>query len=156
MRITQYKTKLTEDKKVKLEKERSKNCPEINKVVNSPDLVLKVARGFLGMHEDTEEYGYMLCLNTKMCLTSVFQISHGTVNSAMMGAREIFQKALLANAVNIIVMHNHPSGDCNPSMEDIQVTERLVKAGEIIGVQVLDHIIVGENSYYSLKANGRM
>ena len=156
MRITQYKTKLTEDKKVKLEKERSKNCPEINKVVNSPDLVLKVARDFLGMHEDTEEYGYMLCLNTKMCLTSVFQISHGTVNSAMMGAREIFQKALLANAVNIIVLHNHPSGDCNPSMEDIKVTERLVKAGEIIGIQVLDHIIVGENSYYSLKANGRM
>lgn len=156
MRITQYKTKLTEDKKVKLEKERSKNCPEINKVVNSPDLVLKVARDFLGMHEDTEEYGYMLCLNTKMCLTSVFQISHGTVNSAMMGAREIFQKALLANAVNIIVMHNHPSGDCNPSMEDIKVTERLVKAGEIIGVQVLDHIIVGGDSYYSLKANGCM
>lgn len=156
MRITQYKTKLTEDKKVTLEKERSKNCPEINKVVNSPDLVVKVARDFLGMHKDTEEYGYMLCLNTKMCLTSVFQISHGTVNSAMMGAREIFQKALLANAVNIIVMHNHPSGDCNPSMEDIKVTERLVKAGEIVGVQVLDHIIVGGDSYYSLKASGQM
>lgn len=156
MRITQYKTKLTEDKKVKLEKERSKNCPEINKVVNSPDLVVKVARDFLGMHEDTEEYGYMLCLNTKLCLTSVFQISHGTVNSAMMGAREIFQKALLANAVSIIVMHNHPSGDCTPSIEDIKVTERLVKAGEIVGVQVLDHMIIGGSSYYSLKANGQM
>lgn len=156
MRITQYKTKLTEDKKVKLEKERSKNCPEINKVVNSPDLVVKVARDFLGMHEDTEEYGYMLCLNTKMCLTSVFQISHGTVNSAMMGAREIFQKALLANAVSIIVMHNHPSGDCTPSIEDIKVTERLVKAGEIVGVQVLDHMIIGGSSYYSLKASGQM
>lgn len=156
MRITQYKTKLTEDKKVKLEKERSKNCPEINKVVNSPDLVVKVARDFLGMHEDTEEYGYMLCLDTKLCLTSVFQISHGTVNSAMMGAREIFQKALLANAVSIIVMHNHPSGDCTPSIEDIKVTERLVKAGEIVGVQVLDHMIIGGSSYYSLKASGQM
>ena len=156
MRITQYKTKLTEDKKVKLEKERSKNCPEIDKVVNSPDRVLAVARDFLGMHEDTEEYAYMLCLDTKMCLKSVFQISHGTVNSAMMGAREIFQKALLANAVSIIVMHNHPSGDCTPSMEDVKVTERLVKAGEIVGIQVLDHMIISDRGYYSLKANGRM
>lgn len=156
MRITQYKTKLTEDKKVTLEKEKSKNCPHINKTVNSPDHVLSVARDFLGMHEDTEEYGYMLCLNTKLCLTSVFQISHGTVNSAMMGPREIFQKALLANAVSIIVLHNHPSGDCTPSIEDIRVTERLVQAGDMIGIQVLDHMIVGGNSYYSLKANGRM
>lgn len=157
MRITQYKTKLTEDKKVTLEKERSKNCPQIDKVVNSPDKVLSVARDFLRMHEDSEEYAYMLCLNTKCVLTSVFQISHGTVNGAMMGAREIFQKALLANAVSIIVMHNHPSGDCMPSMEDLKVTERLVKAGELIGVQVLDHVIIGSgNSYYSLKANGRM
>lgn len=156
MRITQYKTKLTEDKKVTLEKERSKNCPQIDKVVNSPDKVLQVARDFLRMHEDSEEYAYMLCLNTKCVLTSVFQISHGTVNGAMMGAREIFQKALLANAVSIIVMHNHPSGDCTPSMEDLKVTERLVKAGEMIGVQVLDHVIVGGDSHYSMKANGRM
>lgn len=156
MRITQYKTKLTEDKKVTLEKERSKNCPQIDKVVNSPDKVLQVARDFLRMHEDSEEYAYMLCLNTKCVLTSVFQISHGTVNGAMMGAREIFQKALLANAVSIIVMHNHPSGDCTPSTEDVKVTERLVKAGELIGIQLLDHVIVGGDSYYSLKANGRM
>lgn len=158
MRIIQYKTKLTEDKKVTLEKERSKNCPQIDRVVNSPDKVLQVARDFLRMHEDSEEYAYMLCLNTKCVLTSVFQVSHGTVNGAMMGAREIFQKALLANAVSIIVMHNHPSGDCKPSMEDIKVTERLVKAGEIVGVQVLDHVIIGggNTSYYSLKANGHM
>lgn len=158
MRITQYKTKLTEDRKVKLEKERSKNCPHIDKSINSPDKVLGVARDFLGMHEDTEEHAYMLCLNNKLVLTSVFEISHGTVNSAMMGAREIFQKALLANAVNIIVMHNHPSGDCNPSIEDIKVTQRLVQAGEIIGVNVMDHVIIGggNTSYYSLKGNGQL
>jgi DNA repair protein RadC len=108
------------------------------------------------MHEDSEEYAYILCLNTKNVLTSVFQVSHGNVNSAIMGPREIFQKALLANAVSIIVMHNHPSGDCTPSPEDIKVTERLVNAGYMIGVEVLDHVIIGGNSYYSLKANGRM
>lgn len=156
MRITQYKTVLTEDRKVKLEKEKSKNCPLISKAVNSPDKVLQVARDFLRMHENSEEYAYMLCLNTKLCLTSVFQVSHGTVNGAMMGAREIFQKALLANAVNIIVMHNHPSGDCKPSMEDLKVTERLVKAGDLIGIQVLDHVIIGGDEYYSLKEHGQM
>lgn len=158
MRITQYKTVLTEERKVKLEKEKSKNCPMIDSTINSPDKVLSVARDFLRMHEDSEEHAYMLCLNTKLVLTSVFQISHGTVNSAMMGAREIFQKALLANAVHIIVLHNHPSGDCNPSIEDIKVTERLVKAGEIVGVSVMDHVIIGggNTNYYSLKGGGHM
>lgn len=158
MRITQYKTVLTEDRKVKLEKEKSKNCPMIDSTINSPDKVLSVARDFLRMHEDSEEHAYMLCLNTKLVLTSVFQISHGTVNSAMMGAREIFQKALLANAVHIVVLHNHPSGDCNPSIEDIKVTERLVKAGEIVGVSVMDHVIIGggNTNYYSLKGGGHM
>lgn len=158
MRITQYKTVLTEERKVKLEKEKSKNCPMIDSMINSPDKVLSVARDFLRMHEDSEEHAYMLCLNTKLVLTSVFQISHGTVNGAMMGAREIFQKALLANAVNIIVMHNHPSGDCNPSIEDIKVTERLVKAGDIVGVSVMDHVIIGggNTNYYSLKGGGHM
>lgn len=158
MRITQYKTVLTEERKVKLEKEKSKNCPMIDSTINSPDKVLSVARDFLRMHEDSEEHAYMLCLNTKLVLTSVFQISHGTVNGAMMGAREIFQKALLANAVNIIVMHNHPSGDCNPSIEDIKVTERLVKAGDIVGVSVMDHVIIGggNTNFYSLKGGGHM
>lgn len=158
MRITQYKTVLTEERKVKLEKEKSKNCPMIDSTINSPDKVLSVARDFLRMHEDSEEHAYMLCLNTKLVLTSVFQISHGTVNSAMMGAREIFQKALLANAVHIVVLHNHPSGDCNPSIEDIKVTERLVKAGDIVGVSVMDHVIIGggNTNYYSLKGGGHM
>lgn len=158
MRITQYKTVLTEERKVKLEKEKSKNCPMIDSTINSPDKVLSVARDFLRMHEDSEEHAYMLCLNTKLVLTSVFQISHGTVNGAMMGAREIFKKALLANAVNIIVMHNHPSGDCNPSIEDIKVTERLVKAGDIVGVSVMDHVIIGggNTNFYSLKGGGHM
>lgn len=158
MRITQYKTKLTEDRKVELTKERSKNCPQIDKVMNRPEVVIQVARDFLRMHEDTEEHAYMLCLNNKLVLTSVFEVSHGNVNSAIMGAREIFQKALLANAVCIIVLHNHPSGDCTPSMEDIRVTERLVKAGEIVGIEVLDHVIIGggNTNHYSLKANGRM
>lgn len=96
----------------------------------------------------------MVCLNTKLDMTSVFEISHGNVNSSVVGVREVFQKALLANAVNIILIHNHPSGDCTPSREDIDITKRLKEAGQILGVDVLDHIIVGDNRYSSLKERG--
>ena len=109
---------------------------------------------FLHMHEETEEYLYMICLNVKLDMTSVFELSHGNVSSSVVGIREMFQKALLANAVNIIVMHNHPSGDPTPSREDIAVTKRMKEAGQLLGVDVLDHIIIGENRYTSLKEKG--
>ena len=153
MRVTKYTTKLTADRKSVLEKDYSVNYPGLNNMMNSPEAVVSLAKGFLHMHEETEEYMYMLCLNTKLKLTGVFEISHGNVKSSIVGTREVFQKALLGNAVSIILIHNHPSGDCKPSREDINVTKRLVEAGRIVGVDVLDHIIVGE-SYCSLKEKG--
>ena len=155
VRLIKYKTKLTENKRVTLEKEVSTNCPDLSYAIKSPDDAVSIGRGFMRIHEEPEEYMYMICMNTKLDMTSVFEISHGNVNSSIVGAREIFQKALLANAVSIILMHNHPSGDPAPSREDIAVTERIVEAGKIIGIQVLDHIIVGD-SYVSLKENGYM
>lgn len=153
MRVTKYKTKLTSDRKAVLEKDYSINYPELDNMMNSPEKVAKLAKGFLRMHEETEEYMYMLCLNTKLLLTGVFEVSHGNVNSSIVGVREVFQKALLGNAVSIILIHNHPSGDCTPSREDITITKRLVEAGKIVGVEVLDHIIIGQQ-YCSLKEKG--
>lgn len=154
MRVVKYKTKLTEDKKAVLEKEVSFNCPEVERKMNSPEKVALLGRNVLCMHEETEEYLYMICLNNKLDMTSVFELSHGNVNSSVVGIREMFQKALLANAVNIIVMHNHPSGDPTPSREDISVTERMKEAGKLLGVNVLDHIIIGGYRYTSLKEKG--
>lgn len=153
MRVVKYKTKLTEDRKAVLEKDYSVNYPELDNMMNSPEKVVKLAKGFLRMHEETEEYMYMICLNAKLLMTGVFEISHGNVNSSIVGAREVFQKALLGNAVSIILIHNHPSGVCKPSREDINVTNRLVEAGKIIGIDVLDHIIIGKE-YCSLKEKG--
>lgn len=150
MRVVKYKTKLVEGRKAVLEKDYSVNYPEMDNMMNSPETVVRLAKGFLRMHEETEEHMYMLCLNTKLKLTGVFEVSHGNVNSSIVGAREVFQKALLGNAVSIILIHNHPSGDCTPSRQDIEVTKRLVEAGKIVGIDVLDHIIVGQ-SYTSLK-----
>ena len=153
MRIVKYKTKLTEDKKAVLEKEYAVNYPELDRKMSSPEKVVRLARDFLHIHEEAEEYLYMLCTNVKLELTSVFELSHGTVNSSVVGVREIFQKALLANAVNIILIHNHPSGDPTPSREDVNITKRVKEAGQIIGIDILDHIIVGD-SYTSLKEKG--
>ena len=153
MRLTKYKTRLTADGKAVLEKEVSVNTQAVDKVMNSPEKLNRLAR-YLRLHEETEEYLYMVCLNTKLHLTSVFEISHGNVNSSVAGVREIFQKALLANAVSIIMMHNHPSGDCTPSREDIEVTKKLIEAGRIMGIDVLDHIVVGRDSYSSLRDKG--
>lgn len=154
MRVVKYKTKMTEDRKAVLEKEMSVNYPEIDRRMNSPEKVARLARIALRMHEHTEEYLYMICLNTKLEMTSVFELSRGNVNSSVVGIREMFQKALLANAVSIIVMHNHPSGDPKPSKEDIEVTKRMIEAGHMIGVDVLDHLVIGNDRYVSLKEKG--
>ena len=154
VRMVKYKTKLTEGKRVTLEKEVSMNCPDLVSIIRSPEDAANVGRGFMRIHEESEEYLYLICMNTKNRVIGVFEVSHGNVNSSVFGVREIFQKALLANAVSIIVMHNHPSGDPTPSREDIEVTKRLAEAGKILGVQVLDHIIVGDGAFSSLKEKG--
>lgn len=153
VRMVKYKTRLTETKRVELEKEFSMNRPDLVSFIRSPEDAAAVGKGFMRIHEEPEEYMYMLCLNNKNRITGVFEISHGNVNSSIVCPREVFQKALLANAVNIILMHNHPSGDPSPSTEDIKVTKRLIEAGNILGVQVLDHIIIGDR-YVSLKEKG--
>lgn len=155
MRVTKYKTRLTVDRKAVLEKDYSVNYPELDNMMNSPEKIVKLAKGFLRMHEETEEYMYMICLNTKLMMTGLFEVSHGNVNSSVVGTREVFQKALLGNAVSIILMHNHPSGDCTPSTADIEITKRLVEAGKIVGVEVLDHIIIGKH-YCSLREKGHL
>lgn len=152
-RMTKYTTKLTENKRVVLEKEISMNCPTLSYAIKSPDDAATIGKEFMRIHEEPEEYMYMICMNMKNKVIGVFEISHGTVNASLVTPREVFQKALLANAVSIILMHNHPSGDCTPSRQDIEITKRLSEAGRVVGVDVLDHIIVGD-SYSSLKEKG--
>ena len=153
VRMTKYTTRLTENKRVVLEKEFSANYPELSHIIRSPLDAVTLGKEVMRIHEEPEEYMYMICMNTKNKVIGVFEISHGSVNASIVTPREVFQKALLANAVNIILMHNHPSGDCTASREDIEVTKRLVEAGKVVGVDVLDHIIIGDK-YGSLKEQG--
>ena len=153
VRMTKYTTKLTENKRVVLEKEVTKNCPDLTYAIRSPEDAAIIGKHFMRIHEEPEEYMYMICMNVKNRVIGVFEVSHGTVNASLVTPREVFQKALLANAVSIILMHNHPSGDCTASREDIDITKRLAEAGKLLGVEVLDHIIIGDH-YSSLKEKG--
>jgi DNA repair protein RadC len=90
-------------------------------------------------------------LTARNHLIGVETVSIGSVNAAMLSPREVFKGALLANAVSIILCHNHPSGDLSPSEEDIKITKRLIEVGELLGVKVLDHLIVSDQGYRTLR-----
>jgi DNA repair protein RadC len=99
-------------------------------------------------HEAAEVF-VMLCLSTKCRVLGYYEVSRGTLDATLVHPREVFKVALLANAAAIILAHNHPSGDPSPSLDDVDLTHRLVKAGEILGVQVVDHIIIGDGRWTS-------
>lgn len=101
-------------------------------------------------HLDKENLVVMF-LDTKCQLIKDKTISTGTINQSLISPREIFVEGLKCNAVQIILLHNHPSGDSTPSKDDISSTLRIVKAGKLIGISVLDHIIIGDRKYSSLK-----
>ena len=139
--------------KIKMVKE---DTVEYSNTIKSPADVAKLAREALGMHEMAEENCIILCLNTKNKITGVHTVSIGSLDTSIVHPREVFKAAMLNNASGIICLHNHPSGDPEPSREDIEVTRRLVNAGSILGIRVLDHIIIGDGRYISLKEQGMM
>lgn len=114
-----------------------------------------IARYYMeDMRHQKQERMKLLLLNTKSRLIGETEISKGTVNASIVSPRELFIEALQKNAVSIILLHNHPSGDPEPSREDILVSQRVFEAGNMIGVELLDHIIIGDNCYVSLKEQG--
>ena len=102
----------------------------------------------------TQEHFVCLYLNTKNQVLHKRTIFIGSLNASIVHPREIFKEAFRRSAASIICLHNHPSGDPAPSKEDIEVTKRLVECGKIIGIDLLDHLIIGEHKYVSLKEKG--
>lgn len=108
------------------------------------------------LQNKTKEYFYALFLDTKNRILKDELISIGTLNESLIHPREIFNSAVQANCNSVIVVHNHPSGDCVPSDSDKEVTKVLVEAGNIMGIKVLDHVILGKEGFISLKESGMM
>lgn len=106
------------------------------------------------MRHLTTEQILLVMIDSKSKILAEKIISSGTVNASILAPREIFINALKQGAVNIILLHNHPSGDPTPSAEDLNTTKRVKEAGLLIGIKLMDHIIIGDNKYISLKEKG--
>ena len=108
---------------------------------------------FIFLRRETKEYFFAIHLDGKNRICCVDEVSVGSLNQSVVVGREVYKSALLSSAAAIIILHNHPTGDPSPSREDIEITKRLKDAGDIIGVKLLDHIIVGD-SYVSFVERG--
>jgi DNA repair protein RadC len=123
-------------------------------VVTSPQDVSKLLMPY--MRSFTEEHVVVVLLNTKNRVIKTEEITWGGLNSAAAHPREVFEPAVRLHAAHIIIAHNHPSGDIRPSGDDIALTKRLVDAGRVMGINVLDHVIFGDGDIISLKELGHI
>ena len=149
MKTVKYSVALVKEKTVEYK------LGDNGRSLNSPDRIADFLNQVYGTDEPQESFK-LICLDVKLKPVGVFVISVGTINHTIVHPRDIFQRAILCNASSIVVSHNHPSGDVNPSAEDRKITDMISKAGEIMGIELLDHIIMGTDDeggyrYYSFK-----
>lgn len=128
---------------------------ELNKVVRSPQHAFDIVENVLKLSSKTKEHLVMMSLNTKNECIGLHTIHIGSVNASIIHPRDVLQPAILNNATSFMVFHNHPSGDVTPSPEDINATKRLAESGQILGIELLDHIIIGtDGRFASLREKG--
>ena len=148
MGVIEYELLLDEERKPVLVKKNSE-FSDADEFLDSPS---KIAQMFMvGCNAEylPEEHIWMLALNVKCKPIGMFEVAHGTVCNCMTTPREFFVRACVSGCNWIAVVHNHPSGICTPSSEDDLLTKRLVEAGGLLGIPVVDHVIIGKDSYYS-------
>ncbi len=126
--------------------------PEERLVVKSPQDIANLLQAEMSLL-DQEELRLVL-LNTKNQVLAISQLYKGSVNTSLIRVSEVFREAVRENCPALVVVHNHPSGDPTPSPEDIEITEQIVKAGKLLDIEVLDHLIIGHQRYVSLKERG--
>jgi len=131
---------------------REPELPFPKSSVERPADALKLLKQGLAW-EDREIFAAAI-LDARNQLIGINTVSVGTLNSSMVHPREVFRPAILMGAASIILAHNHPTGDPSPSREDIELTKRFRDAGEILGIEVLDHLIIADTTFRSLKESG--
>lgn len=136
---------------VTIKMEKVKSMLVDNKNIGSPKDVYKIVSEYLDGVD--REHLVLLTLDTKNKITSISTICIGSLNVSVVHPREVFKPAILSNAASIILAHNHPSGDTTPSKEDISITRRIKDGGDLLGIKLLDHLIIGDD-YTSLKEKG--
>ena len=146
MRIITYKTILDEDKKPILVKESSRNYSAA-KVLGDSKTTFDMLNAMFDAKNLTDEHAWAIAVNSKLAPIGIVEVSHGSTNSAFISAQSVFTKMCLLGASGCIFSHNHPSGDTSPSQEDCNITDVLNKAGDLLGIKLLDHIIIGDSCF---------
>lgn len=140
-KVPEYKVMLVRDnKKTETETKFIKSSDDVNKIIQSY------------LNGADREHFVIVLLNCKNGIIGINTVSVGDLSSSIVHPREVFKPAIVAGAASIILAHNHPSGDPTPSSNDLRVTDQLKEAGDLLGIEVLDHIVIGDGRYVSLKA----
>ena len=149
MQINFYEARLSEDDRTMLIKEKGVDYEEGK--LNSPKGIAMMMRKLLNMGQMAEEHCYMIAMNSSCKVLGIFLISKGTVNVSLISPREVYIRALLPGALQIVLCHNHPPGCAVPSESDMEATKKVKEAGKLMGIALADHIIIGGDSYLSFK-----
>ena len=127
--------------------------PELkNFDIKDPESVVKAIRA--SIKDKAKEHFKLILLNPRNKIIGISTISIGTLNASLVHPREVFKDAIMHTAASVVLAHNHPSGDPEPSEDDITITKRLIEAGKILGIEVMDHIIIAKNGFFSFKEKG--
>jgi len=140
--------------RLQLVREAPADIPQANPVLDAPTAVFRQLQPLFA--ELDREHFVVLALDARNRPIGCNTVSIGTLSASLVHPREVFKFAILANAAAVILAHNHPSGEVSPSQDDIELTRRLVQVGEVLGIEVLDHIVLGGQYYCSLKEQGVM
>ena len=120
--------------------------------IKDPESVVKAIRA--SIKDKAKEHFKLILLNPRNKIIGISTISIGTLNASLVHPREVFKDAIMHSAASVVLAHNHPSGDPEPSEDDITITKRLIEAGKILGIEVMDHIIIAKNGFFSFKEKG--
>ena len=143
--ITKYDVRLVKESSIQYEYDK--------KSLNNHQAVAKMLNEIFDLENRCEEHLVMLALDTKLKVVGAFDIHAGTAKASLVSAKSVFTRAMLCNANSIIIAHNHPSGAIDPSKDDVDVTRTIEKAGKILDIRLLDHLIIGDGDCYSFKQN---
>ncbi len=121
---------------------------------DQPSEIAEIVRKFLGQTD--REHFLVVLLNARNAILGINLVSMGTLTASLVHPREVFKPAIIASAAAVVVAHNHPSGEAVPSSEDKEATRRLVKAGKILGIPLLDHVIVTDTAHFSFQSAGML
>lgn len=147
MNIIQYELHLTDLRHPILVQEKVSSWAGTS--LHTADSVVDMLNTCFFLNRKAEEHLVMLALSSSLQVLGTFEISHGTVNASLASPREIFIRALLCGATSIVVAHNHPSGSLEPSREDKQTYYRLCRAGDLLGIQLLDFLVIAGEGFFS-------